>query len=100
MTLQINRKRLTTCIHADTYQYFIQAHGIHGLWSCLEKSYGQIQRNSFNAMWIETPTLLIKAPHSGNPLTVFRKQRCSAKDINNFHRLIEYPSKQEKRNLP
>ena len=90
MTHAVRRFKMNTCIHPETYQYFLSADHTEFIWTRLENFYGGIQRNSFNVMWIESKTLLFKAPLSGSPLTVVRKRRCTASDINFFHQLIEF----------
>lgn len=84
------RIKMETCIHPETYQYYLANQQTANIWSRLEDCYGKIQRNAFNVMWIESKTFLFKAPLTGSPLTVLRKRHCCSSDVKFFHQLIEF----------
>lgn len=85
-----HRRKLQACIHPETYQYFLPDTQVESIWTEIEHCYGDIQRNSFNAMWVESRTLLLKAPLSGSPLTALRKRHCSTTDIKHLHLLLKF----------
>lgn len=90
MSPTVRRVKMETCIHPDTYRYFISAPQSSLAWTKIETVYGAIQRNPFQVMWVETASLMIKAPPAGSPITVLRKRRCTAKDIDQFHQIIGF----------
>jgi hypothetical protein len=57
----------------------------------LASHYGDVVVNeSMCTMQIDARVLLFRSTRLGNPITVIRKRRCTAEDVDAFHRLIGF----------
>lgn len=85
------RQLLPACTHSDTYKYFIDPQQVDALWAKLKEHYGPIRTvRGLATIEIESEALLLRAPESGNPITVIRKRRCSTEDVEVLHHLIHF----------
>ena len=85
------RERVLACARGGTYKYFLDREDVQGAWERLAASLGPIVSvTATSTIQIETPALIVRSTHLGNPITVFRKRACRREAIDTFHRLIGY----------
>ena len=85
------RRPVYACSRPDTFKYFLDPARVHGTWARLEAEFGEAREVAgFRLRELSGPRVLIRAPHVGNPITVFRTVGCTAADIAELHRLLEF----------
>lgn len=85
------RERVHACIHPHTYKYFFARESVFEVWSLLQRRYGALRKNeAFRTQEVDTPSLIFRSTWLGNPITVYRKQRCSDQDVEDFHALVGF----------
>ena len=85
------RERVLACARGGTFKYFFSREAAVEAWSCLQATYGPLRRNeSMKTMEIESEHFIFRSTFLGNPITVFRKRKCTVDDVERFHRLIGY----------
>ena len=79
------------CARGGTYKYFFDRSEVADIWRRLESTYGPIRRNdAFKTIEIESDRLIFRSTLLANPVTVFRKRRCAAADVDRFHDIVGY----------
>jgi hypothetical protein len=85
------RERVHACIHPDTYKYFFPKERVFEVWRLLQQRYGALQVNEgFRTQEVNAPQLIFRSTRLGNPITVYRKPRCSDGDVEEFHALVGF----------
>ena len=85
------RERVHACIHPDTYKYFLPKDRVFEIWALLQQRYGPRRVNEgFRTQDVEGSVLLFRSTWLGNPITVYRKLRCTEGDIDELHELIGF----------
>ncbi len=95
------REQVHSCIHPDTYRYFLDHFRADALWDECGKVFGP---------WEQHPTLpirelhckafVLRAPDSGTPVTLLRKTACSHDELDRFHSIVGWLETQETEILP
>jgi hypothetical protein len=79
------------CSRGGTFKYFFAKAEVEVVWRRLEASYGPIRRSdAMKTIEIEAERLIFRSTYLGNPITVFRKRKCVADDVERFHALVGY----------
>jgi hypothetical protein len=79
------------CSRGGTFKYFFATAEVEVVGRRLEASYGPIKRSDvMKTIEIEAERLIFRSTYLGNPITVFRKRKCVADDVERFHALVGY----------
>lgn len=85
------RERVYSCIHADTYKYFLPREIVLDTWKRLESKYGRaVTSPGFGVVEIRTPALLLRSTRMLNPITVIRRRACSKEGVASLHQLLRF----------
>jgi hypothetical protein len=85
------REKVLACARGGTFKYFFPRAEVADVWRRLESTYGPIRTNDvMKTMEIEGERIIFRATLLANPITVFRKRRCVAEDVQRFHTLVGY----------
>ncbi len=85
------REKVLACSRGGTFKYFFSREDAVDVWRKLQDVYGPLCRNdAMKTMEIECEPLIFRATYLGNPITVFRKRKCTAEDVEKFHVLVGY----------
>lgn len=89
--MQPYREKVLACARGGTFKYFFSKEAAIEVWRCLQESYGPLRRNeSMKTMEIESEHFIFRSTYLGNPITVFRKRKCTTEDVDKFHALVGY----------
>lgn len=87
----IHRERSYSCIHPETYKYFLELREVQRVWRVLEACYGPITTTrGFGVLEIRAKRFLFRAVAGGNPITVIRLRGCTAADVDMLHERIGF----------
>jgi hypothetical protein len=90
------REKVQACALKHTYKYFFEKDDVGAAWQRLEGAYGPARRNeAMKTLEINHAKFVIRATHLGNPITVFRKRRCTEDDVEELHRVIGFAASHE-----
>lgn len=85
------REKVLACSRGGTFKYFFSREHAPTVWRRLQEEYGPLVRNdAMKTMEIDSEHLIFRSTYLGNPITVFRKRRCTDDDVERFHRLVGY----------
>ena len=85
------RQRVHACIHPETYKYFFPKERILEVWRLLQARYGPLRINeAFRTQEVDASALIFRSTLLGTPITVYRKQHCAARDVDEFHALVGF----------
>ena len=85
------RKKLEACIHPRTYKYFLSPDAVADVWGRCARELGEVRRNpALPLIEIDGEHLLLRAPVSGNPITVIRKRSCASADVTRLHEVFGF----------
>lgn len=87
----MRRERVPSCVHPETYKYFLERDEVVATWQRLAARYGEPRKDpSFRTMEVVAPRFRVRATLLGNPVTVLRRRDCTADDIAELHALLGY----------
>ncbi len=85
------RELVLACSRGGTFKYFFPREQALEVWRNLQETYGPLRRNdAMKTMEIESERFIFRSTYLGNPITVFRKRKCTAEDVETFHLLVGY----------
>lgn len=85
------REKVLACARGGTFKYFFPREQALEVWRVLQDTYGPLRRNdAMKTMEIESERFIFRATYLGNPITVFRKRKCTPEDVEVFHRVVGY----------
>lgn len=92
------RELVHACARGGTYKYFFDRDEVAAIWQRLAATYGPIRKNdAFKTIEIEDERLIFRSTLLANPVTVFRKRKCEAADVDRFHQLVGYTEEPDER---
>jgi len=91
MSQSPQRIKAYSCIGPYTDKYYLPDDQVAAIWASLEQKYGPVRQDeTFRIMEIRSSAFIFRALLKGNPITVIRKRRCRAEDINDLHEMIGF----------
>ena len=85
------RRRVHACTHPETFKYFLHPDDVAHTWQRLTDRFGAPRRiEGFGLLEMSDNRLLLRAPGSGNPLTVIRTRDCQDEDVADLHRRLAF----------
>lgn len=83
------RVRVVSCIHPETYKYFLRDDFVDKFWKILGEKYEK-KVSVLGLVSIETEAFIFQSNALLNPVQVMRKKKCKDKDVEEFHKFINF----------
>lgn len=84
------REKVIACERGGTYKYFLSADRVLEVWKTLAEKFGVKRDQARATMESETQAFIVRSTLLGNPLTVFRKRKCTDADIDLLHEVFGF----------
>lgn len=85
------REKVLACSRGGTFKYFFDRDDAARVWRVLQERYGELTKSeAMKTMEIEAERFIFRSTFLGNPITVFRKRKCTNEDVEELHRLVGY----------